>query len=86
MEKAWHKLQSRRALKVLAYLEDDINRACLLAWLIIVSSVMRLHCSRMRKRPQGYEPNLIFKLVDPAKSVVATVLARLTNQIFDSVE
>ena len=42
---AWHKLQSRRALKVLAYLEDAMNRACLLAWLIIVSSVMRLHYS-----------------------------------------
>ena len=38
---AWHKLQSRRALKVLAYLEDASNRACLLAWLIIVSSVVR---------------------------------------------
>ena len=42
---AWHKLQSRRALKVLAYLEDAMNRTCLLAWLIIVSSVMRLHYS-----------------------------------------
>ena len=42
---AWRKLQSRRALKVLAYLEDAMNRACLLAWLTIVSSVMRLHYS-----------------------------------------
>ena len=42
---AGHKLQSRRALKVLAYLEDASNRACLLAWLNIVSSVTRLHYS-----------------------------------------
>ena len=38
---AWHKLQTRRALKVLAYLEDASSRACLLALLIIVSPVMR---------------------------------------------
>ena len=37
---AWHTIQSRRALNVLAYLEDVVNRACLLAWLIVVSPVM----------------------------------------------
>ena len=36
--------------------------------------------------PQGYEPHLIFKLVDPAKSVVGKVLVKLTHQIFDSEE
>ena len=36
--------------------------------------------------PQGYEPNMIFKLVDPAKSVVGKVLVKLTHQIFDSEE
>ena len=66
-----------------------MNRACLLAWLIIVSSVMRLHYSLFKDAqmtPQGYEPNLIFKLVDPAKSVVGKVLVKLTHQIFDSEE
>ena len=38
---AWRKLQRRRALKVLTYLEDAMRRACSLAWLLRVSSVMR---------------------------------------------
>ena len=42
---AWHKLQSRRALKVLAYLEDAMSRSCVRSWLINVSSVMRLRYS-----------------------------------------
>ena len=36
--------------------------------------------------PQGYQTNLIFKLVDPAKSFVGKVLVNLTHQIFDSEE
>ena len=40
----------------------------------------------MRKRPQGYQPHLIFKLVDPAEYIVGTVLVNLTHHIFDSEE
>ena len=45
---AWHKLQSRRALTVLAHLEDVDSRARLQAWLITVSSWMRLHSNLAR--------------------------------------
>ena len=86
---AWHKLQSRRALKVLAYLEDAINPR-LLAIMVdhcVFSDAPALQfvqgCARA---PQGYEPNLIFKLVDSAKSCVGNVRVKLTHQIFDSEE
>ena len=36
--------------------------------------------------PQGDQPNLIFKLVDPSNSIVGKVLVKLTYQIFDSEE
>ena len=53
-----HVWKYRRAMKVLAYLEDAMNRACLLAWLIIVSSVMRLRYSLFKHAQMTPPPGL----------------------------
>ena len=77
--KAWHKEETRKARKVLAWMSDHASNALLLGYLTICGSTMRLHYTlfkRAQMAPHGNHRSLILELCNPQRSVAAKVLVQ----------
>ena len=85
-DKAWHKEDSRRAMKVMRWIEDKIVFHVDLMFLFLVGPVMKLHYTLFKYAqvaPSRLNKSYIFNLCDVRVSVATRILGELTEMLVE---